>query len=231
MYVNYPRCPTCQFSMVKCKRYSGLIKKIQSKIENSSSTLLTIRPAPEKRTSSQSNISLKDVKLPEQISTIVKENNDNERHKELAALLIHVIGLFQKLSGRMDTERDKILKSIYEHVKTNNSIFFTRQQWSDLEHEYNRLLFIDYFRTIEELFGTEFNRFDVDTLTDILFGPNPFSEFASQVCNLLLKRDDNNDYKWKSILPNEKEWNDFDRDRRICDNKWIACLKGENFQS
>ncbi len=228
MYVDYPRCPTCQFSMVKCKRYAGLIKKIQSQMVNVSSRL-AFKSEPTERSSSQPKIPLTDIKLPEEITTIIKENNDNERHKELTELLVHVIGLFQKMASRVDTERDVLLKSIYERVKTNNSIFFTRQQWSDLENEYNRLLFIEHFRTMKELLGSKFDTFDVETLGDILFGPNSFSKLASETCNLLLQKDGDNEYKWKSILPNDTEWNDFDMDRRICDNKWVACSKGENF--
>jgi hypothetical protein len=214
--------------MVRCKRYSGLIKKIQGKIENSSlaASDLTISERFYDFLG-QPIISLKDVELPDQITAIVKQNDDNARHTILTKLFLHVVRLFQKLNGRMETERDKLLKSIYEHVEKNNSVFFTRQQWLNLEHEYNRLIFIDHFRTLKESLGANFDKFDIDTLNDILFGPNPFSKFACQICNMLLNEDSDSNDKWKLILLDEKQLDDFEKDRLMCDGKWVVCPKGE----
>jgi len=213
--------------MVQCKRYSYLIKKIHNELENISSTVSTLTGSERFNLIHRSNISLKDVELSDQITAIVKRSDDNNRHKILIELFVHMISLFQKLTGQMEAERDKLLKSIYEHVEKNNSIFFTRQQWLDLEHEYNRLIFIDYFRTKKELLGSEFNKFDIDTLNDVLFGPNPFSKLACQICQKLLSEDDDNDDKWKSILLDETNWDDFEKDRLMCDGKWVVCPKGE----
>jgi hypothetical protein len=96
--------------MVRCKRYSGLIKKIQGKIENSSlaASDLTISERFYDFLG-QPIISLKDVELPDQITAIVKQNDDNARHTILTKLFLHVVRLFQKLNGRMETERDKLL--------------------------------------------------------------------------------------------------------------------------
>jgi hypothetical protein len=128
----------------------------------------------------------------------------------------------------MEAERDKLLKSIYEHVEKNNSVFFTRQQWLDLEYEYNRLICIDHFRTKKELLGNDFNKFDIDTLNDILFGPNPFSQLACQTCKIIFnENDDDNNDKWKSILLDETKWDDFEKDRLMCDGKRVVCPKGE----
>lgn len=227
MYVEYPRCPTCQLSMVQCKRYSDLMKRIHNKIENISATVSTLTGSERYQLIHRASISMKDVKLPDQITAIVKQNDDNNRHKKLTELFVHVINLFQKLTGEIETKRDKLLKSIYECVEKNNSIFFTRQQWLDLEYEYNRFIFIDYFRTKKELLGSDFDKVDLETLEYIIFGPNPFSKLAYQTCKQLLKEDDDSNDKWKSILLDETKWDDFEKDRLMCDGKWIVCPKGE----
>jgi len=226
--MDYPRCPICQWAMVKCKRYCGLMKKIQSNLGNVTSIESTLTGSPKSSLPLfRTKILLKDVKLSEKITAIIKRSDNNTRHHELIELFVDVISLFQKLDSQMEIERDKLLKSIYEHVEKNNSIFLTRQQWSDLENEYNRLIFINQFRAKKELLGDDFNRGDVDTLDEILSGSNPFSEFASQVCNSLLEQDGGNEYKWKSILPDKREWSDFEKDRLLCDGKWVVCPKGE----
>ncbi len=225
MYVEYPRCPICQSSMVRCKRYSGLMKKIHSKIANISEVLY-IRTGSKRQDLPKSK-SIKDDNLPEQITAIVKRNNDNDRHQKLTELFVYVVNLFQNLTGRMETERDQLLKTIYEHVEKTNSIFFTRQQWSDLENEYNRLMLIDQFREKKELAEPDLYNAKIDILDDMLFGPNPFSNFACQICNSLLNPDSDNNDKWTTILPDGNEWNDFEMDRRICDGKWIVCPKGK----
>jgi hypothetical protein len=226
--MDYPRCPICQWAMVKCKRYCGLMKKIQSNLGNVTSIESTLTGSPKSSSPLfRIKILLNDVKLSEQITAIIKRSDNNTRHHELTELFVDVISLFQKLDSQMEIERDKLLKSIYEHVEKNNSIFLTRQQWSDLENEYNRLIFINRFRAKKELLGDNFNGCDVDTLDEILSGPNPFSEFASQVCNSLLEQDGGDEYKWKSILPDKREWSDFEKDRLLCDGKWVVCPKGE----
>jgi NTP pyrophosphatase (non-canonical NTP hydrolase) len=214
--------------MVQCKRYSDLIKKIHNKIENISATLSLVTKSERHHPVPRSSICMKDVELSDQITAIVKQNDDNSRRKKLTDLFIHVISLFRKLTGRMEAERDKLLKSIYEHVEKNNSVFFTRQQWLDLEYEYNRLIFIDHFRTKKELLGSDFNKFDIVTLNDILFGPNPFSQLACQTCKIILnENDDDNNDKWKSILLDETKWDDFEKDRLMCDGKRVVCPNGE----
>ncbi len=227
MYLEYPRCPLCQLSMVRCKRYCGLIKKIQSKIENISLSVSTLTESKQNVLPPRSSISLMDVELPDQITAIVKQNDSNRRYQKLTELFLHVVSLFQKLKCRIDTECDKLLKSIYEHVEKNNSVFLTRQQWLDLENEYNRLIFIDQFRTLKELLGSDSDKFDIERLNGILFGPNPFSKFACETCNKLLNQDSDNNDKWKSILLDKTEWNDFEKDRLMCDGKWVVCPKGE----
>jgi hypothetical protein len=89
------------------------------------------------------------------------------------------------------------------------------------------LIFIDHFRTLKESLGANFDKFDIDTLNDILFGPNPFSKFACQICNMLLNEDSDSNDKWKLILLDEKQLDDFEKDRLMCDGKWVVCPKGE----
>lgn len=229
MYVNYPRCPKCQLSMVRCKRYSSLIKKIQDKLENHSPSASTLTGSSTRALIFIRNAAMEGIQVPDQIAAIIKKNNDSDRRRKLTELFIHMIRLFQKLSGRTEIERDNLLKSIYEQVEKNNSIFFTRQQWLDLEREYNRLIFIDQFREKKESLGSDFEKLDVDTLNDLIFGPNPFSEFAYQICNMLMNQesgDGDGDDKWKSILLDKTTWNDFEKDRLMCDDKWIICPKG-----
>jgi len=203
------------------------MKKIQSRIENITAASSTLTGSDRYQRIDKPNKFMEDVQLPDQIIAIIKNNNDNNRRKKLTELFVHVIRLFQKLNNRIEIERENLLKSIYEQVEKNNSIFFTRQQWLDLEHEYNRLIFIDHFRTKKELLGSEFDKFDIETLKDILLGPNPFSKLAFETCQTLLNEDGDNNDKWKSILLDETKWVDFEKDRLMCDGKWVVCPKGE----
>lgn len=174
------------------------------------------------------NTVLEKIKFPEKILTIVKRTNDAIRQRSLAELFVYGIGLFYNASSRVTIERDQFLKCIYTRVEENDSIFFTRQQWSDVEREYNRLIFINHFRTMKESLGEDFEKYDLETLNEVLFETNTFSELAGQVCALLLKQDGNdNDYPWKSIFPEAMKWDAFEKDRLLCDGKWIVCPKGE----
>ena len=226
MYVEYPRCPQCQYPLVKCKRYTSLIKKIQGRIENISPSMATLSESEIYQISRLVSLSIGDVTLPEKITTIIERHKANTRHHKLIKLFMHVVSLFQKLNDLVSTERDRLLKAVYEHVEKSDSIFLTRQQWLDLENEYNRLIFVDRFRTSKELLQPDFDVSVVQTLNDILFGPNQFTELACELCNAFLNNDSNND-KWKSILLEATKWNDFEKNRLICDGKWIVCPKGE----
>ncbi|CAF3489036.1 unnamed protein product [Adineta steineri] len=204
MHVEYPRCPKCQYPLVKCKRYSTLIKKIHGRLDkfySGTETLLvdTLRQ---------------------------RRDSDNNRQKKLCDLFIHVVGLFQNLKKQVSTERDKILEAVYEHVKKNDSLFLTRQQWLDLEHEYNRLVFIDRFKTLKEALTNGFNQSEIQTLNDNLFGPNQFTQSICQKCKTLLYyADDDNDI-WQTILPDQLKWDEYEKDQHICDRKWMMCSKG-----
>ena len=227
-YVDYPRCPTCQSPMVKCKRYVSLIKKIQNTMENITSITLTPTTSLVNNLIIHRMNALEDIVLPEKIMTITKRSNDAKRQRVLAELFAHVIKLFQKISSRVEIERDQFLKCVYERVEERNAIFFTRQEWSDLEHEYNRLMFIDRFRIVKELLGVNFEKTALETLNEILFGSNTFSKLSCEVCSSLLKENGmDDDYQWKSILPDERKWTDFERDRLLCDGRWCLCPKGE----
>lgn len=226
MYVEYPRCPQCQWPLVKCKRYSGLIKKIQGRIENISSFMATLLGSEIYQIFRPASLSIGDVALPEQLTSIIERHKVNTRQHILIKLFIHVVRLFQKLNDPVSIERDRLLKAVYEHVEKSDSIFLTRQQWLDLENEYNRLTVVDRFRTSKELLQPDFDVLEVQTLNDILFGPNQFTELACELCNTFLKTDSNND-KWKSILLEETKWDNFEQYRLICDGKWIVCPKGE----
>jgi hypothetical protein len=227
MCVDYPRCPDCQWPLVNCKRYSGLIKKIHSKIEKLSVRSSTLSGSSVQDFLQGSKLAIKNSDLAESVSAIVKLNNDDSRRQKLAQLFVHVITLFQKLNYENNTERDKILNTIYEHVKKTNSLFLTRQQWTDFENGYNRIRLIEDFRRSKELSECDLDERTIETLDDILFGPNQFSQFACQVCTGLLKHgSEDNDY-WKSILPEETKWNDFEKDRLVCDGKLFLCPGGE----
>lgn len=223
MYVDYPRCPHCQASMVQCKRYSSLIKKIQSRLG-------TVDRIQETQTDAikSSFISLKaptlpiDIDLPDKITEIIQTKCDLKRQSKLIELFVHVIDLFKKLSSNVSDERDRLLKSVYKFVEENQTIFLTKQQWLDLESEYNRLILIERFHSMKDL---DANDESIDTLDDILFGPNPFTEFACKICYLLFGETD--DDKWKSILLENKTWKDFEQDRFLCDEKWVVCPEGK----
>ncbi|CAF5003686.1 unnamed protein product, partial [Rotaria sp. Silwood1] len=220
MHVEYPRCPKCQYPLIKCKRYSRLIKKIQQRIGNSSHSLKTLSNSFINNKIFNSRSTIEYNELSENTIKIIKRNIDNDRQRKLAVLFVHVVMLFRKLNDEISIERDIILKTIYEHVEKNDSLFLTRQQWSDLENEYNRLLFIDIMKKSNQ------NEIDIDTLNEIIFGPNPFTQFTCEICYILLNKDSENNNKWKSILPDEIQWEDFEQDRFICDGKWFVCAQG-----
>ncbi|UJR28371.1 hypothetical protein I4U23_009614 [Adineta vaga] len=226
--VDYPRCPTCQWSLVKCKRYSSLIKMIHARMENVTATALTLSEAGIDTFGLAVILSTLDVKLPTSIKTIIERNFAHQRRRRLTKLFIHVTELFEKLSNRMDIERDKLLRAVYEYVEKNDSIFLTRQQWSDLENEYNRLFLIDRFRTAKESSELDYNELQIETINDILSTSNEFTQLACEVCNALLKPDEDTTDTWKSILPGEITWNDFEKDRLLCDGKWIVCVKSSS---
>ncbi|CAF5118140.1 unnamed protein product, partial [Rotaria sp. Silwood1] len=219
MHVEYPRCPKCQYPLIKCKRYSRLIKKIQQRIGNSSHSLKTLSNSFINNKIFNSRSTIEYNELSENTIKIIKRNIDNDRQRKLAVLFVHVVMLFRKLNDEVSIERDIILKTIYEHVEKNDSLFLTRQQWSDLENEYNRLLFIDIMKKSNQ------NEIDIDTLNEIIFGPNPFTQFTCEICYILLNKDSENNNKWKSILPDEIQWEDFEQDRFICDGKWFVCAQ------
>ncbi|CAF4654475.1 unnamed protein product [Rotaria sp. Silwood1] len=220
MHVEYPRCPKCQYPLIKCKRYSRLIKKIQQRIGNSSHSLKTLSNSFINNKIFNSRSTIEYNELSENTIKIIKRNIDNDRQRKLAVLFVHVVMLFRKLNDEISIERDIILKTIYEYVEKNDSLFLTRQQWSDLENEYNRLLFIDIMKKSNQ------NEIDIDTLNEIIFGPNPFTQFTCEICYILLNKDSENNNKWKSILPDEIQWEDFEQDRFICDGKWFVCAQG-----
>lgn len=223
MYVDYPRCPHCQASMVQCKRYSSLIKKIQSRL----GTVDSIHEALTNVTKTvliSNNVTalLVDIDLPDKITEIIKTKCNLRRQTKLIELFVHVIDLFKKLSSNVSDERDRLLKSVYNFIEENQTIFLTKQQWLDLESEYNRLILIERFRTMDDL---DANDESIDTLDDILLGPNPFTEFACKICYLLFGEADDN--KWKSILLENTTWKDFEQDRFLCDDKWVICPEGK----
>ncbi|CAF4522009.1 unnamed protein product [Rotaria sp. Silwood2] len=228
MYAEYPRCPKCQHPLIKCKRYSRLIKKIQQRIGNCTILLKTLSDSLANNYSLSSRPLIEYTELPEHMIKIVKRNIDNNRQRKLAELFVYVVNLFRKLNDEVSTERDIILTTIYEYVEKNDSLFLTRQQWSDLESEFNRLLVIDAMRKSEKLSEPDQKEIDNETLNDILFGPNPFSQLACQVCNILLNKDSDNNDKWKSILPDETKWENFEQDRLVCDDKWFICAQGNH---
>ena len=151
MYVDYPRCPECQFPLVKCKRYSYLIKKIQEKVRNVSMRTPGILSNVIRSNFLTGLFSETEYgELPDNIIKIIK-NIERLRQYELGKLFLHAVNLFRKLSDEVAIERDIILKAIYEHVEANDSLFLTHQQWLDLENEYNRLMMIDNFRKISTI--------------------------------------------------------------------------------
>jgi cell fate (sporulation/competence/biofilm development) regulator YmcA (YheA/YmcA/DUF963 family) len=228
MYVGYPQCPKCQHPLVKCKRYSRVIKKIYDRIAKTSSRWKTLSGSKNDATFIRTlNRSITYAGLPEHVIEIVKRNNSTCRQYKLAELFVHVVNLFQERSDVVSIERDMILKAIYEHVKKKNSLFLTRQQWLDLENEYNRLTLIDHFRTSKELLQSDSKEIEIQTLNDILFGPNQFTQLACQICHMLLNNDKDSNNNWKSILLDETTWDDFEKDRLICDGKWVICPQGE----
>ena len=223
--VDYPRCPECQWSLVRCKRYSGSIKKIHQKLASTTQAIPSL-PATRSKFQYYSITSTRAV-LPGNIATIVDQHSSRKRLSNLTELFTHVIGLFTELDDLVESERTKLLNAIYASVEKNNSVFLTRQQWSDLEIEYNRLRCIALFRSSKESTEAGLNESELDTLDDILFGPNRFGHLACQVCHIILDGRDSDGDHWQSILPQERQWDDFEKDRLICDGRWFECQKSK----
>ena len=219
MKVDYPRCPTCQHSLVECKHIVKLIKKIHHSIQEFSNNLSTIR--------SSSAFLLKDLELPDAVVTIVENHQKNSRDGPYITLLLHVIDLFRHLDQRVECERQSIVTVIYDRIEKSQSIFFTRQQWSDLETEYNRLSLIDTFRAAKEASHCRLTPSDIECLNDVLLGPNHFGRLSCEVCHTLLKMDINKDDQWKPILPQDETWESLEKNGWVCDGNRFVCPAGQ----
>ncbi|CAM4789800.1 unnamed protein product [Rotaria magnacalcarata] len=222
MYIDYPRCPECQCPLLRCKRYSRLIKKIHNKIGTGHVSRKDLSDSLKNDATIKLHLLTASTQLPEHIEKIIRKNLDNNRQNIFGTLFVHALNLFTELDNNVSDERSKMLTTIYEHIKKSDSLFLTRQQWSDIEYEYNRLLFISSMRKFD------LKASDTETLNDILFGSNPFSQIARQTCQSLLNPNSEGSDKWKSILPDEKTWMDFERDQLICDRKMAMCPQGKH---
>lgn len=219
MKVDYPRCPTCQHSLVECKHIVKLIKKIHHSIQPFINNLSTIR--------SSSSLSPKDLELPVAVLTVVESHLKNSRDGPYVTLLLHVIDLFRRLDQRVESERQSIMNIIYNHVEKSQSIFLTRQQWSDLETEYNRLSLIDAFRAAKEASHCRLAGSDIECLNDVLLGPNPFGRLSCEVCHTFLKMNIKKDDKWKPILPKDETWESLEKNGWVCDENRFVCPAGQ----
>ena len=219
MKVDYPRCPTCQHSLVDCKHIVKLIKKIHHSIQPFASNLSTTRLSL--------GVSYKDREVPDAILTIVANHQKNSRDEPYITLLLHVIDLFRHLDQRVESERQSIINIIYDRVEKSQSIFFTRQQWSDLETEYNRLSLIDAFRAAKEASHCRLTPSDIECLNDILLGPNHFGRLSCEVCHTLLKMDIKKADQWKLILPKDETWESFEKNGWVCDGNRFVCPAGQ----
>ena len=86
---------------------------------------------------------------------------------------------------------------------------------------------IAYFRASQVLTEVDLNKPELDTMDDILFGPNKFGQLACQVCYTILDGSDSDGDHWKSILPDQRQWDDFEKDRLMCDGRWFECQKSK----
>ncbi|CAF3917132.1 unnamed protein product, partial [Didymodactylos carnosus] len=56
--------------------------------------------------------------------------------------------LYNTLPDNVKQEANKCLKSLFSIIKRKKSVWLTKQQWLDLESEYNRLLFLSQLKDI-----------------------------------------------------------------------------------
>ena len=228
MLLDYPRCPQCHASLVKLPRLSSLIKKIHDKMHGAEiSVPTTTASVLLRRYDLRSSQAIDKLKLPEKVAEILTKHRGNNKHKNQTDLFLKVLNLFHDFGENAAVHRDRIVQVIYERVVKKDSIFFTVQQWLDLENEYNRLRSIDYLAVLQSRAPASADSLDLDTLDDILFGPNRFEPLALTMFQLLLGEEREKDDGWKSIHLEELDWPDLQRDRRICDGKWFVCPEGE----
>lgn len=226
--VDYPRCPDCPYPLIECKRYTRLIKKIQSKFAHITYSTINSRDTAASAFLSIINLSplTECTEIPANIRNLMKKSLDRTRQKGRSTLFMHMLDLFRKLDSDVSNERNVVLNSIYEEAEKNDSIFLTRQQWSDLEKEYNRLSTIACVRKIQKLTESHSKDFDGVLLNDILFETKSFTQQECDTCNILLNENNGKQHEWKSILPDNTDFDDIDRERLICDEKMYLCPEG-----
>ncbi|CAF1069393.1 unnamed protein product [Adineta ricciae] len=218
--IDYPGCPTCQWPLVKCKRYASLIKKIHNRIANISASESTLT----RKTRSFAEVEVISLatalELPESVIKIVRQFGNHPRRRKLTELFLNTIDVFKNLSGTVSVERDKFLRAIYAHVEQHDSLYFTRQQWLDIETEYKRLLSIDHQATTNECLSVHSNQAQNESDDD-----DPFKLLPLLATPKATITDKNSR---QSILSVDTTWNDFEKDRLICDGKWALCSKPSN---
>ncbi|CAF4152128.1 unnamed protein product, partial [Rotaria magnacalcarata] len=130
MYIDYPRCPECQCPLLRCKRYSRLIKKIHNKIGTGHVSRKDLSDSLKNDATIKLHLLTASTQLPEHIEKIIRKNLDNNRQNIFGTLFVHALNLFTELDNNVSDERSKMLTTIYEHIKKSDSLFLTRQQWS-----------------------------------------------------------------------------------------------------
>ena len=226
--MDYPRCPQCQYSLVRCKRLSSLVNQIHEIVKGfphvTSETSATRSIIETKLMSAES---LRKLKLPEAISVILDRHRTNSRHHNLTHLFIHVLTHFNELDDDICVHRDKIIRMIYDRMEKKGSIFFTQQQWTDLECEYNRLRIVEYLQNLKQKSDFDDDSSDIETVNDILFGPNRCERLAVEMSHGLLKTNVKEEEQWDPILSDLMTWGGYQTYRWTCDRKWFVCPKSK----
>ncbi len=163
--------------------------------------------------------------LPSWIPEPVREHIKNARSTRLHALtelFVHALSLFQELS--MTSEVNQVLKSLYSYIETTQSFFLTRQQWTDLENEFNRLRCIQFSKR----FHVKADDSDKNvTLTDILQGSKKMNKETYEKCMALFNIPQLKTYSWQSLFLENTTLDDYEADRIQCDGNWFLCPKGK----
>ncbi|CAF0914457.1 unnamed protein product, partial [Didymodactylos carnosus] len=236
--IDYPRCPQCSYPIVRVKRYVSLIKRIHLLIR-------TALPSFESTTITDRLIIRDNIKetecLPTDIRVLLTVNHDNHRRKIYYKQFLHMCTLYNTLPDNVKQEVNKCLKSLFSIIERKKSVWLTKQQWLDLESEYNRLLFLSQLKDIRYLAELEYFKYDnennnkndtINVLSTIIETQGiQFNKDNYQICIELLHNNNlmsSTKLEWTSLFIYCKTMNDFEKDRQTCDQKWIICPKGKH---
>ena len=157
------------------------------------------------------------------IKKIIKSYEDLSTNISVG-IFVHMMNQWEKIGSVMEDRRRAIVNRIIDEVEITKSIYFTRQQWLDLENEYNWLLLLTSIETLKRKSNILEEKNSI--LADVASNDSSFDRETWQKCSDFVNANSSNKIFWRSILPRNITWNDYDIYRKVCDGNWFVCPAG-----